>query len=56
MELPKTDSNGRPTSFRARLTREGRYLNPSEIAGDAMIDEDELQITVTIEAGSAKQK
>ena len=51
LRLPATDSTGRPVVFRARLEREGRYLNESEVLGDVVQPEDRVTLQPNIEAG-----
>jgi hypothetical protein len=42
---------GRPLDYSARLDREGRHLNSSEIVGDALKEGDEIVLTPNIDAG-----
>ena len=51
MQLPSRDSSGRALEWSARLSRDGRHLNRSELAGDALRDDDEVQIAPNIDAG-----
>lgn len=51
MGLVTRDREGRPLEYRARLEREGRQLNPSEIVGDVLETEDEIVLTPRIQAG-----
>jgi len=51
MRLVGTDHEGRPLTYRARLSREGRLLNPSERVGDALRPDDEVIIAPRIDAG-----
>jgi hypothetical protein len=49
--LPATDSAGRPLAFRARLTREARFLNGSDRVGDVLEPDDHLTLSPNIQAG-----
>jgi hypothetical protein len=49
--LERNDADGRPLSFHPRLEREGRHLNDSEIAGEALEPGDHLVIAPNIDAG-----
>ena len=51
MGLARNDADGRPLQYYARLEREGRHLNGSELIGDALQDDDELTLTPNIDAG-----
>ncbi len=51
MGLARNDAEGRPLSYQARLTREGRHLRGSETVGDALRDADEITLTPDIDAG-----
>ncbi len=51
MGLARNDADGRPLQYYARLEREGRHLNGSELVGDSLEDDDELTLTPNIEAG-----
>lgn len=51
MGLARNDAEGRPLHYYARLEREGRHLNGSELVGDSVQDGDELTLTPNIEAG-----
>jgi len=51
MRLSTRDSEGRPIAYRARLEREGRYLNGSEVVGEALQAEDEVTLHPSIDAG-----
>lgn len=51
MGLSRNDSEGRPLQYYARLEREGRHLNGSELVGDSLQEDDELTLTPNIEAG-----
>ena len=52
MKLPANDVEGRPLSYRGRLEREGRALNPSERVGDALQEEDRIVLQPNIDAGA----
>ncbi len=49
--LARNDVEGRPLSFHPRLERQGRHLNDSEIAGEALQTGDHLVIAPNIDAG-----
>jgi len=51
MNLPQTDSGGRPLNYHARLEREGRHLHASERIGDALQENDHLTLQPNIDAG-----
>ena len=51
MGLARSDGEGRPLQYYARLEREGRHLNGSELVGDSLQNDDELTLTPNIEAG-----
>ena len=51
MGLSRNDVQGRPLQYQARLEREGRHLNGAEIVGDALVEDDELTISPSIDAG-----
>jgi hypothetical protein len=51
--LPRNDVQGRPLAYQARLERESRHLNGSEVVGDVLLDDDELTLTPNIDAGGA---
>ncbi|MGD0948410.1 MAG: hypothetical protein ABSA52_13360 [Candidatus Binatia bacterium] len=51
MGLNRNDVEGRPLNYYARLDREGRHLNGSEIVGDALKEGDEIVLTPNIDAG-----
>jgi hypothetical protein len=46
---PEVD--GRPVSYTARLERDGRQLSPAERVSDALVEEDEVMVAPTIDAG-----
>ena len=49
--LPRNDTAGRPLTFRARLEREARHLNGSELVGDALQEDDHIVLQPNIDAG-----
>lgn len=51
MNLPRTDAEGRPLVYHARLEREGRHLHASERVGDVLEEDDELTLQPNIQAG-----
>ena len=51
MGLARNDADGRPLQYYARLEREGRHLNGTELIGDALQEDDELTLTPNIDAG-----
>ena len=51
MGLARNDADGRPLQYYARLEREGRHLNGSELVGDSLQEDDELTLTPNIDAG-----
>ncbi len=51
MGMARIDADGRPLQYYARLEREGRHLNGSELVGDSLQVDDELTLTPNIEAG-----
>ncbi len=52
MNLPRTDAEGRPLVYHARLDREGRHLHASEHIGDVIREEtDTLVLQPNIQAG-----
>ena len=51
MGLARSDAEGRPLHYYARLEREGRHLNGSELVGDSLENDDEITLTPNIEAG-----
>lgn len=53
MGLPREDVEGRQLTFHARLEREGRHLQSSEVVGDALQDDDEVVLQPKIQAGAA---
>ena len=53
MNLPQSDSSGRPLNYHARLEREGRHLHASERIRDALQEGDHLILQPNIDAGFA---
>ena len=53
MRLPRADSQGRALTYRARLEREGRYLNGSETVGEVLRPEDRIVLQPSVTAGGA---
>jgi hypothetical protein len=51
MGLSRSDTEGRPLQYYARLDRDGRHLNGSETVGDALQEDDEIVLTPNIDAG-----
>jgi hypothetical protein len=51
MDLVLQDAAGRSLNYRARLDREGRHLNGSELVGDALESDDHIVLQPTINAG-----
>lgn len=51
MKLPRKDSAGRAVTYHARLEREGRHLNRSERASEALQESDRLTLQPNIDAG-----
>jgi len=51
MGLVKTDVAGQPLQYQARLEREGRHLNDSELVTDALQPDDEITLQPRINAG-----
>ncbi len=51
MELAKSDAEGRPIQYKARLDREGRHLHSSEMVGDALQEDDHVVLLPDIQAG-----
>jgi hypothetical protein len=51
MGLARNDVDGRPLQYYARLERQGRHLNGSEVVGDALQEDDELTLSPNIDAG-----
>ncbi len=51
MGLARNDADGRALNYYARLEREGRHLNGSEIVGDVLEEDDELTLSPNIDAG-----
>lgn len=53
MRLPMNDSSGRPLTYHARLEREGRHLNASEVIGDALETNDRIRLMPNVDAGKS---
>jgi len=51
MGLVRNDVQGQPLQWAARLEREGRNLNESELVSDALQPEDEIVLAPRINAG-----
>ncbi len=51
MGLKRQDVEGRPLEYHARLEREGRHLNGSELVGDALKEDDHIVLQPDIQAG-----
>lgn len=51
MGLSPRDINGRDYAYHARSERTGRHLNPAEIVGDVVLENDELVLSPNIDAG-----
>ena len=51
MGLVRQDLAGQPLEYRARLEREGRHLNDSELVSDALQPDDEIVLQPKIIAG-----
>ena len=51
MNLPRTDVEGSPLTYHARLEREGRHLHDTECVGDALQPDDRIVLQPTIMAG-----
>lgn len=51
MGLTRTDVEGHPLNYQARLDREGRHLNGGETVGDALREDDEITLAPNIDAG-----
>jgi hypothetical protein len=52
MRLPERDVEGRPLTYHARLEREGRHLNASEMVGDVLQEGDQVVLQPVIMAGA----
>lgn len=52
MKLPQNDPSGRSLVYHARLEREGRHLNASEIVGDVVEIGDRITLQPNIDAGA----
>ena len=51
MGLPRNDSEGRPLTYKARLTREGRHLRAQEAIHEALREGDEISMHPNVDAG-----
>jgi hypothetical protein len=51
MDLPRSDPEGRPLTYHARLEREGRHLHAAETTGEALQPEDRVVLQPHITAG-----
>lgn len=51
LSLKRKDASGNPHVYRARLEREGRHLNPSEIVGEALEEGDHVVLQPNVDAG-----
>jgi len=51
MQLPQNDVAGRPLRYQARLDREGRHLQPSELVGEALRHGDNVMLQPNVDAG-----
>ena len=51
MGLKSKDAAGNPHAYRARLEREGRHLNASELVGDVLREDDHLVLQPNVDAG-----
>jgi hypothetical protein len=49
--LIREDAAGRPLTYRARLERQGRTLNGSELIGEALKPQDKISLYPHIQAG-----
>lgn len=52
MGLAHHDIQGRPLTYNARLDREGRHLQRSEVVGDSLENDDMIVLTPNIDAGA----
>ena len=51
MGLRHKGSDGNPYTYRARLEREGRHLNASEVVGEVLREDDHLVLQPNVDAG-----
>ena len=51
LRLKRKDAVGNPHVYRARLEREGRHLNASEIVGEALEEGDHVVLQPNVDAG-----
>ena len=49
--LKRRDADGNPYAYRARLQREERHLNASEIVGEVLREDDHLVLQPNVDAG-----
>jgi hypothetical protein len=49
--LKRKDAGGNPYEYHPRLEREGRHLNPSEIVGEALREDDHVVLHPNVHAG-----
>ena len=49
--LKRKDRQGNPYVYRPRLEREGRHLNPSEIVGEVLREDDHVVLQPDVSAG-----
>lgn len=49
--LKRRDSDGNPYVYRPRLEREGRHLNPGEIVGEVLQEDDHVVLQPNVNAG-----
>lgn len=54
LNLTRNDTSGRPLTYQARLDREGRHLQSSERAGEALRSGDRLVLQPNIDAGGRR--
>jgi len=54
LNLTRNDTSGRPLTYQARLDREGRHLQSSERAGEALQSGDRLVLQPNIDAGGRR--
>ncbi len=51
MSLPRNDPTGQPLTYQARLEREGRLLNGSEVVNKALRESDHVVLQPNVNAG-----
>ncbi len=49
--LRRKDGDGNPYVYRPRLEREGRHLNPGEIVGEVLQEDDHVVLHPNVNAG-----